>query len=135
MNIKFQTVKITESNTFFEMKMGNQLVAMIKTEKNNKPLSFRSFFRNKEDYFYEEWQLMRILQFAGVENNKPEVIEGKDIKVVLNCDDGKEHVVGFGSTTKDDFFLIEYQGTRDFTQAEIEKLAREDSEYLKRFVI
>lgn len=132
MNIKFETVKVTRTRAFFEMKNGNWTVVMIKTQKNHKPLSFR--FGREKEWFYEEWQLMRMLQFAGGVENTDE-LEGKNIKVVLNCDNGEEHVVGFGSMAEDKFFLIEYQGTKDFTQAEIEKLAREDSEYLERFVI
>ncbi len=132
MNIKFETVEVTMTRAFFEMKNGNWTVVMVKTQKNHKPLSFR--FGREKEYFYEEWQLMRMLQFAGgVENT--DLLEGKNIKVVLNCDNGEEHVVGFGSMTEDRFFLIECQEVRDFTQAEIEELAREDSEYLERFVI
>ncbi len=132
MNIKFETTKVTMTRAFFEMKNGNWTVVMVKTQKNHKPLSFR--FGREKEWFYEEWQLMRMLQFAGGVENTDE-LEGKNIKVVLNCDNGEKHVVGFGSMAEDKFFLIEYQGTKDFTQAEIEKLAREDSEYLKRFVI
>lgn len=131
MNIKFETTKVTMTRAFFEMKNGNCTVVMIKTQKNHKPLSFR--FGREKEWFYEEWQLMRMLQFAGVENT--DKLEGKNIKVVLNCDGGEEHVVGFGSMTEDRLFLIECQEIRDFTQAEIEELARKDSEYLKRFVI
>lgn len=129
MNIKFENVKVTMTRAFFEMKNGNWTVVMIKTQKNHKPLSFR-FGR---EWCYEEWQLMRMLQFAEVENT--DALEGKKIKVVLNCDNGEEHVVGFGSATEDRFFLIECQETMDFTRGEIEVLACEDSEYLKRFVI
>lgn len=129
MNIKFGTTQVTMSRAFFEMKNGNYTVVMIKTQKNHKPLSFR-FGR---EWFYEEWQLMRMLQFAGVENT--DELEGKNIKVVLNCDNGEEHVVGFGSMTEDKFFLIECQEIMDFTRGEIEVLACENSEYLRQFVI
>ncbi len=129
MNIKIETVKVTMTRAFFEMKNGNWAVVMIKTQKNRKPLSFRV----GREWYYEEWQLMRMLQFAGVEDT--DTLEGKKIKVVLNCENGEEHIVGFGSVAEDKFFLIEYQDIKDFTQAEVEELARKDSEYLRRFVI
>lgn len=129
MNIKFKTVKVTMTRALFEMKNGNWTVVIIKTQKNHKPLSFRV----GRELNYEEWQLMRMLQFAGVEDT--DALEGKRIKVVLNCDNGEEHVVGFGSMTEDKFFLIEYQAIKDFTQAEVEELAHKDSKYLSSFVI
>lgn len=129
MNIKFQTVKITEVRAFFEMKNGNWTVITIKTQKNHKPLSFRI----SREFSFEEWQIMRMLQFTGVENT--ERLEEKDIKVVLNCDNKEEHVVGFGSMTEDKFFLIEYQAIQDFTQAEIEQMASRNDECLRRFII
>lgn len=130
MNIKFETTKVTMTRAFFEMKNGNYTVVMIKTQKNHKPLSFRV----GREWYYEEWQLMRMLQFAGGVENTDE-LEGKNIKVVLNCDNGEKHVVGFGSMTEDKFFLIECQEIMDFTRGEIEVLACENSEYLRQFVI
>lgn len=129
MNIKIETVKVTMTRAFFEMKNGNWTVVMIKTQKNRKPLSFRI----GREWHYEEWQLMRMLQFAGVENT--DALEGKKIKVVLSCENGEEHIVGFGSMTEDRFFLIEYQAIKDFTQAELKELAHKDSKYLSSFVI
>lgn len=129
MNIKFETVKVTMTRAFFKMKNGNWTVVMIKTQKNYKPLSFIV----GREWGHEEWQLMRMLQFAGVENS--DALEGKNIKVVLNCDSGEEHIVGFGSMTEDRFFLIQCDEIMDFTRGEIEVLAYENSEYLKRFVI
>lgn len=129
MNIKIETTRIKRVWAFFDMKNGNWTVVMIKTQKNRKPLSFRI----SREWGFEEWQLMRILKFAGVENTAK--LKKRYVKVILNCDNGEEHVVGFGSMTEDKFFLIEYQDTKDFTQAEIEELAHKNSEYLERFVI
>lgn len=129
MNIKIETTRIKRVRAFFEMNNGNCTVVMIKTQKNRKPLSFRI----SREWSFEEWQLMRMFQFAGVKNT--DKLKRRNIKVVLNCDNGEEHIVGFGSMTEDKFFLIEYQDTKDFTQAEIQEQANKDSEYLSRFII
>ena len=75
----------------------------------------------------EEWQFMRILQFADVEQSNQ--LLGKEIKVVL---DKTANVVGYGSMKKDMFFLFQNQEIQDYTENDLITMASNQNPLLIR---
>lgn len=120
------TTKISHAEVFFEKAIGNYTIGMLKTEKDEHPLSFRM---PKSEISVEEWQFMRILDFVGVKRSYDLI--GKEIKVVLDED---LKVVGYGSTVEDSFFLLQNEEIRSYTEADLLKLAAQGSDLLKRSI-
>jgi hypothetical protein len=105
--------KILKVEVFFEMKNGNWTVALVQTEKDEKPLSFRM----TRSFGTEEWQFMQIMQFANVEQSTQLI--GKEIKVVL---DTNSKVVGYGSMTRNSFFLWQNIEIKEYEKNDLLKM-------------